>query len=451
MGTLKRLTQKLGMDKAIAYTSAARLIQAVGGVVSIVLISTCLTGVEQGFYYTFTSILAIQVFFELGLAGIITQFVAHEKAHLAEHDNALQGEERYRSRLAYLLRFCLKWYSILAGGLFVLLLAAGVIFFTHFHESAEPVSWRGPWMLLVFGTTVNFLIAPISAFLEGLGKVREIAFVRLIQQVVQMSLLYAGLLGGLKLYASSYVAIVGAVIFLSYAYHKFYPLLRNLYRVRVTEKISYRTEIFPYQWRIALSWISGYFIFQLFNPVLFATEGAVVAGQMGMTLAGLNAVLTFALSWITTKIPTMSEMIARGDFVALDTLFGRTIRQSLAVSVFGVACFAVVVFALRHFHVVLDGQVMGERFLPMLPMALMSMTIVLNVGVSAWATYLRCHKQEPFMIQSVVIGAFCMISTLVLGKLHGMMGVVVGYAAITIVSFVWGYAIYANKKKLWHQ
>ena len=34
----------------------------------------------------------------------------------------------------------------------------------------------------------------------------------------------------------------------------------------------------------------GYFIFQLFNPVLFATEGAVVAGQMGMTLAALNGI-----------------------------------------------------------------------------------------------------------------------------------------------------------------
>lgn len=448
---IKRLAHKLGMDKAIAYTSAARLIQAAGGVLSILLVATCLSGVEQGFYYTFASILAIQVFFELGLTGIVTQFVAHEKAHLTERDNVLEGEERYRSRLAYLLRFCLKWYSILASVLFVVIFTVGVVFFTHFYEMTEPVIWRGPWALLVLGTTMNFLVAPVSAFLEGLGKVKEIALVRLIQQTTMMTLLCTGLLAGFKLYASSYIAVVGAGIFWIYVGRKFYPLLREIYRTEVSEKVSFRMEIFPYQWRIALSWISGYFIFQLFNPVLFATEGAAVAGQMGMTLAGLNAIQIFAMSWITTKIPTLSGMIARKDYPALDTLFGRTLGQSIGICVFGLTCFLAAIFWLRYFHVVIGGQFLGERFLPYLPMVLMSVTILLNQYVFATATYLRCHKQEPFMWQSVSIGAGCMLSTLILGHLYGMMGIVIGYTVLTVAGFFWARAIYFNKKKLWHR
>lgn len=72
MSLIKAFALKLGIDKSIFFTSLARVIQAVGGVVSILFVARYLTGIEQGFYYTFGSIVAIQIFFELGLNGIIT-------------------------------------------------------------------------------------------------------------------------------------------------------------------------------------------------------------------------------------------------------------------------------------------------------------------------------------------------------------------------------------------
>ena len=62
---LRRIAQRIGIDKAIAYTSGARIVQGVSGVGTMFFLSTFLTGVEQGFYFTFGSILALQVFFEL--------------------------------------------------------------------------------------------------------------------------------------------------------------------------------------------------------------------------------------------------------------------------------------------------------------------------------------------------------------------------------------------------
>ena len=82
MNILKNIASKIGMDKYIAYSSGANILRAFTGLASIYFISLCLTGEEQGYYYTFGSILAIQVFFELGFTGIITQYVAHEQAHL---------------------------------------------------------------------------------------------------------------------------------------------------------------------------------------------------------------------------------------------------------------------------------------------------------------------------------------------------------------------------------
>ena len=49
------------------------------------------------------------------------------------------------------------------------------------------------------------------------------------------------------------------------------------------ERVDWRTEIWPFQWRLAVSWLCGYFTFQLFNPILFAVRGPIEAGQMGDT------------------------------------------------------------------------------------------------------------------------------------------------------------------------
>ena len=107
---LKRIALIVGIDKAIIYTSSAKIIQALGGIVSVLMIAKFLTGAEQGFYYTFASILAIQVFFELGLNGIITQYVAHEAVYLKLHNECYIGSEKHLSRMASLLHFCIKWY-----------------------------------------------------------------------------------------------------------------------------------------------------------------------------------------------------------------------------------------------------------------------------------------------------------------------------------------------------
>ena len=70
------ITQKLGIDKAIFYFLLSRGLSISTALFTVFFIAKNLSPEEQGFYYTFGSIVALQVFFELGLTGIITQFVA---------------------------------------------------------------------------------------------------------------------------------------------------------------------------------------------------------------------------------------------------------------------------------------------------------------------------------------------------------------------------------------
>ncbi len=449
---VRQTASRIGIDKAIFYTAASRMVQAIGGVISILFVVRYLTGVEQGFYYTFGSIVAIQVFFELGLNGIITQYVAHEASNLSWRGDFLEGDPKYRSRLSSLLRFSIRWYLVFAGLLIVTLLIAGIIFFTRYGRSESAVMWEMPWILLAVGTGLSLLVSPVIAFLEGLGKVKEMAKIRLIQQTVTYAIVWGGLILGARLFVSGISLLVGTLLILTIlAVGRYKTILMGIWSCRVTEKVLYRKEIFPYQWKIAISWISGYFITQLFNPVLFATEGAVVAGQMGMTLTVLNGVLSLSLAWITTKVPMFSGLIAQKDYQKLDSIFNRTLKQSVVINFLALVVMGMAVMIVRHYDIHLDGRALGDRFLNYLPMILMMIPVFLNQFVSSWATYLRCHKREPFLINSMVGGILCSLSTVFLGKLYGVMGVTCGYFLISVLMFPWGYYIFRSKKTEWHQ
>ena len=451
MALLRRLGRKIGIDKSIAYASTTRVIQAAGGIITALFIARFLTGVEQGFYYTFSSILAIQTFFELGMNGIITQYVAHEVSHLQWEGHHLQGERMYRSRLSSLLHFCFRWYGAFASVLFVVLMVVGFVFFQRYDRTGGTVAWRLPWTILSVTTSINLMLAPMFAFLEGLGKVKEVAKYRFYQISLGLLIVWMSLGCGAKLMTAAINSLTWVVVgVLAFTVSSFGRILHEVFREKVVEKVCYIKEIFPFQWKIALSWISGYFIFQLFNPVLFATDGAVVAGQMGMTLAALTGIQALSYSWTSTKVPTYSGMIAMKRYSELGQLFGRTLRQSVFINACCLALFFAVVFSIRQFHITVFDLYLGDRFLPALPLLLMMIPEFINQYISAWGTYLRCHKQEPYLINSVVTGILCCLSTVGLGHLFGVMGITTGYCLITVAITPWAYHIYTTKKRQWH-
>ena len=120
------------------------------------------------------------------------------------------------------------------------------------------------------------------------------------------------------------------------------------------------------------------------------------------------------------------------------------------MNAFGLTVFFVFIFILRYFDIKIAGENFADRFLSFLPMLFMMIPILLNHIVGSWATYMRCHKKEPMLVQSVVIGILCTISTLTLGNYFGVVGITSGYLILTIVGFIWTYFTFINKKKIWH-
>ena len=160
-----------------------------------------------------------------------------------------------------------------------------------------------------------------------------------------------------------------------------------------------------------------------------------------------NAIASIAIAWINTKAAPFGAMIARREYASLDRLFFRSVWQSISLAFMGALVVWAGVLLLNHRHLPF-----AQRVLPPLPFAFLLISMVMNQAVNSWALYLRAHKQEKFLIPSV-IGASCLtLSTYFLGRHFGALGMTSGQLVIGLtVGVGLGYYTFAHYRKLWHK
>ncbi len=438
----------MGVDRAVAYTLASRGWGLLSGLITLLLVARNLTSAEQGYYYTFASLLAMQILFELGMSVVVMQFSSHEMAHLSWSEKGiLNGEANSLSRLRSLVMLVSKWYGIIAILIIVIVTPVGWIMFSNSHSDIG-VSWHLPWLCLICAAATNIFFMPFFALLEGCGRVTEVARLRMIQNIIGSLLAWGVLISGGGLWAMPVMNIGFGITVIVWLWKTKKLFFMNLLEVNVLqEKVNWKTEIWPFQWRIALSWLSGFFIFQLFTPVLFAYRGAVEAGQMGMSISISNALMGIAIAWMNTKAPGFGALVATKDYLSLDKIFAVTLTRSLAVIVIigGVLC-------ILNYIIHAELMKISYRILDPLPFMLLILATIFTYITYAQATYLRAHKEEPFMLISLISAILIGSLTIILGKEYGSLGLMAVYATIyCLVGVGWGSLIFFSKRRNWQK
>ena len=426
------ILKSFGVNKAIGFGVLTRMWSALAGPLTILLIATRFSKVEQGYYYTFSSILALQVFFELGLLTVLAQFAAHEFAFLSWGDNGeIKGSEAHRDRFVDLLGKGFKWYTVSAVLLIIVLIPAGLYFFTPSPANTVDFTWRLPWVLAVIGVGCNLLLIPFYAVITGSGDVASINCREMIGGMSGSIIAWLVIACGGGLYAIPAVTTGTIVVGVLYLFKSKPRLVVTAFSHafgsdKVTNTISWWGEVWPMQWKIALSWVSGYFIFQLFTPVLFKYHGPVVAGQMGMTLSTVNAVQGICLMWLNTHSPEFGKLIALKNWQVLDSSFSKVLKQTMVVSVVLASAAVMVVAGLQTYTNI------GSRFLPVQQVIIFLAAVCGNIVINGWAIYMRAHKQEPMLVLSIIGALLTGASTFFLGIKYSSMGMAIGYCLLTI-------------------
>jgi hypothetical protein len=423
-----KIRRDMGLDGAVAFTSLARAVSIAGSTVTVLLIARFLSPIEQGYYYTLLSLVALQMVFELGFGFVIQQMAAHECIHLELHgDGSVTGDRVAHARLASTLQLSVRWYTMAALAMGLILAPLGEFFFArHGAPAAEHVAWRMPWLLAVAASMAGLWCQPFYSFLDGCGQVRAVAALRLRQAVVGMSLSWIALFLHHGLYSPAMVVLSQVAAGLIFLATRRSLLIGLLGHPSLDASIHWAGEVWPFQWRTAVSWTCSYFTLQVFIPILFALRGPVEAGQMGISLSITGYMAGLVLPWITTKATPFGRLIAARQFQGLDRLFLRALGQALTAF----ALIALVADCGAALLTVVAPHLAARMVSPEL-FAVLVLAAGANCVVQSLGTLLRSFKQEPFLVQSTVIATLTLLLAALTARRWGNTGVTFGYLAVS--------------------
>lgn len=443
---IRSFLRKLEVDRAVFFGLLSKAWGMVITPITALLIAKKFSPEVQGYYYTFSSLLAMQILVELGFGMVIIQFASHEWSKLKLDMGHITGDREALSRLVSLANISLKWYLI--GGLIVAfgLGSGGYIYFSLSHIS--NTNWVSPWLTLCLLTGATICLVPVWSLLEGCNQVKQLYTYRFWQSIFANLSVFLAILLGAELWASSIfsmVALLCAGIFLWRNYRLF---LKTLFFSQPTgARMEWRSDIFPMQWRIALSYISGYFIFFFFTPVIFYYQGPVVAGQFGMTWSLLGVMGSISSAWLAPKVPQFGILIAGREYKKLDEQFWHLTKIIAYITVALAISIELLVYLLYLFD-----YPIAKRLLPPLPTGIFLLAQAI-VAIIHYPTgcYLRAHKREPLLLVSLMGGFLIGLSTLVLGKYYSVTGIAIGNLGTMIILTPFIVLIWHQCRIDWHK
>ncbi|MBF0491226.1 MAG: hypothetical protein HQM15_00405 [Deltaproteobacteria bacterium] len=442
---IRKILKFFEVDYTLVIYLSSRIWSVFSGPLTIFFIYKYLEPKLQGFYYTFSSLVGLQIFFELAFSTVIIQFASHEWSNLNFDDQGyIIGEKTNLSRLKSLFQLTVRWYLVVSILFLAIVSIIGVLFFSKSHYEGLNI-WLFPWLVLVALSALQLFLLPIISILEGCNQLKTLYKYRFIQGVLG-SIAFCILLGlKAKLWASLaqpvFLLLCNLALLIKYK-----NFIKSIYRTKQTDVINWKEEVLPMQSRLALAGLVNYFSFSLFNPVMFHYYGPVVAGQMGLTWQIVGAIQNIGIAWIQIKIPSFGILIAKKEYKSLDKIWFRNSIKSFFVLMFVVSLFSSLLIILKLNHIkILD------RLLPIKEVVVFSLATIFFHITLCEAAYLRAHKKEVLTGMSVVGSLLIGLCVWFYGSKFGPIGAVSSYLIINaIVIMPWTTSIFYEYRREWH-
>lgn len=373
------------------------------GAATIFIVPQTLTRPEQGLFFTFLSLAAIQSIFEAGITSVFFNYTAHERAVLAAPPARDEAERNLaQARLIDLVKIARRWFLVLAV-LFALLVGAFGFHFVQDSVQREGLTmhWQTPYLLLVAAISLSLFNLSRIPILEGFGQIADVAKFRLRSSLLSVAALWIGMAagGGLWALGVSYLLQNGTMAAqLGRAYRRLQLPVASAPEPATADAIDWQGEILPLQLRLAGSYFCGYFIAQAVLPFTLYVHGSVIAGQVGLMMSIFNALAAIVASYMYAAAPKYAEFIAHRDAASLVQIFGKVTRITLVA---GLAVYALVL--LGTYGARAAGLAITHRMASPQVVIWMAVIGLVNAYVGSAATLLRAQKREPMLPISIAV------------------------------------------------
>ena len=355
---------------------STRAINIASGLVCLLIVASGYDSFSAGRIYTLISLAGAAVLFELGLSTLVLQRasqVTREKswnpldlAHCHQLIAPFMGH--------YLVVICAQALLLLA-----VLLPIGLWVIVGVFK--EPIAGQGffAWIGACLVMALGLPTALILSTLEGLGQLAVVAKVRAAQALASLLALNLPIYLGV-----GYPAVAIQLAFaLAVGWFALWVLsgsfVKLLFKHVRLQFVSSRAKIdWPFQWRLSLSFLSGYFSNQAWVVAISLTGAVALAGNVAMTLQVLMALVGFAMTPIAARFTTLSALARVDSSVDYHKLTLVLIRQSCLI-------FFVMLVALVVGYTFVDFWFpeIKLRLLPMGPLIMLTLCapLVLSLGV----------------------------------------------------------------------
>ena len=401
--------------KNLFYASGARMLQLLNGVLIISFSAIFLTKANQGLLLTLNSIAAVQIFFELGFSSVILQYVGHERQKISfDKKDGFSGPSENLQRLSNIYNLARAWFSWGALGCSIFLIIAGSIFF--FDESIDNSVWFIPLLGMSIGIPLSLYSQRFWVVYEGFGHIERVYQLRACAAILSCLLIVLCFYLGFGLMAP----IISPICFFIFSQIlKFNNL--NFWKsfFKINEKNSDQKKIFKeilfLQSKVAISWLSGFFMFQSVTPIIYkfgTPENAAVVGVGMSAILILNGLLG---TLVQTKVPKLIGLISSKK---LEEYFNYG-RRLLLLTVFAAIFFSILGGLFILFLNIMKIHWLSDRLPNIQTYALFMLAATINQIISTQATLTRLFKAEPYLLHSIIVA----ISTVLIMFFSAKLGV----------------------------
>jgi len=260
--------------------------------------------------------------------------------------------------------------------------------------------------------------------------------------VVLLVAIYSGI--GLWAICAQYV--VRLIVQVYFIFRDKWPFFGYLLRTAVTEKVNWKREIFPMQYKLAAHAIMAYLTFSATTLLIFKYIGPVEAGKIGMSFQIIGVVGSIGVIWVQIIGPRFAILAAAKRFEDLDNSYKQIMKSSVFL-LFALCCAAVILLRLAEFiHLAFS-----ERLLGMHDFSILFLSIVAGQIIQVQAAYIRAHKKDEMLRIHIILGVLCTVLVAYFSFIKSISFVVIVYSFTRIVMVIWHFILIERRKGVWRR
>ena len=310
--------------------------------------------------------------------------------------------------------------------LFVILLIVGAYLFGA--KSDSNINWLWPWVSLSALISFELLLVPTFSILTGCKDVFFVFSLQLIKVIINTIFIWISIVLGFGIWSLVIGAGISILISTIVLFYFRADIIIQMIKHNIKDTFNWKSEMWPMQWKIALSWLCGYFTINLFTPVLFHFQGPEAAGQMGIVFTIVNVIAFIPSLWMKPNMPKLGMYISKKNYSKLDNLFFKLLK-------------VVITFILLTSFIMWGGFFIidifnfnfSSRMLPLSTVTILIIARTLSSITSPFSDYLRAHKKEPLVIPTVISSLFIAVSNIYFASKFSSYEMMVGYLSIIIL------------------